>query len=59
MGVKVEVSAPIAMSAKRFWEMRNTPEYLAIECEILGMKTKECTDIEYWPNGVFSASLYL
>jgi hypothetical protein len=55
MGVKLEVSAPIDMPAKKFWEVRNTQEYLNIECELLGMKTKECVDLEYWDNGNIQA----
>lgn len=59
MGVKLQVSAPIAMPAKRFWEIRNSAEYLAIECELIGMKTKECTDMEYWPNGVCASPFFI
>lgn len=52
MGVKLEVSAPIEMPAKKFWAIRNTQAYLDIECELLGMKTKECNDVVYWRNGM-------
>lgn len=51
MGVKILVNAPIDMSPELFWRVRNTPEYLAIECEVLKFKTKECVDVVYDSKG--------
>jgi hypothetical protein len=45
MGIKVQVNALIDMPPDIFWKLRNTPEYLAVECEVLKFKTKECVDV--------------
>lgn len=52
MGVKIMVSALIDLSPEAFWAIRNTPEYLACECEVLNFKTKECVDLVSDDNGV-------
>eukprot|EP01134_Creolimax_fragrantissima_P003510 CFRG3510T1 len=43
------------MPPQLFWEIRNSSEYLDVECEVLNFKRKECTDMIRNANGTIKS----
>ncbi|KNC72154.1 hypothetical protein SARC_15294, partial [Sphaeroforma arctica JP610] len=49
------VSAEVDMPPQLYWELRNTPEFLEVECVVLNFKSKECVDLVRNDNGTLKS----